>query len=76
MFIFVNRSKQRKIVRTKKKDFAFPLFFCLSFLALQLQLTIIKENQMKIRKIVHLLQSCTNKKNIFVIQKSKTTKTK
>ncbi|CAF4461639.1 unnamed protein product, partial [Rotaria magnacalcarata] len=29
---------------------------------LQLQLTIKKEDQMKIRKIVHLLESCTNKK--------------
>ncbi|CAF1552982.1 unnamed protein product [Adineta ricciae] len=39
---------------------------------LQIQLTIIKENQMKISKIEHLLESCTKMKKIFITQKSTT----
>ncbi|CAF4239765.1 unnamed protein product [Rotaria sp. Silwood2] len=43
---------------------------------LKLQLTMMRENQMKTTKIIHLLESYTNREQIYVIEKRKQTKTK
>lgn len=70
LFIFINRNIVREIV--KYVYIVFEFFFSFLFLlALKLQLNIIKESQMKRRKVIHLLESYTNKKKIYVSQKTK-----